>query len=473
MKRAVVGWLVGIVLLTVSVGGVAQVSQVHLGWSENDVYTTMTVMWYSPTGGNQRVLYDQVSHSSATGYAYQQTGVAHTIHPTHAPDGQSISTTPFSGNYYRAELSGLEKGTTYYFRIKGSGPGGTTQEWSFRTIAPGQVVSFAFAGDSQRPYATPEGEAGQLLSKPAAPANWPYMRDFLTQAMADEEPDFVLALGDIVCRGNVQAQWDHWFEAWQEFAVTGSGRMIPIVPVIGNHDVSGYPDVDASFEWFLGQFAIPQPVPGIPCYSLDFPNLHLTVLSATSQQVASNWNAAQAEAQAQVSWLTQNLQGSSAPWKIVAFHYNYLGCYMSCTGYPSDCYMKAWTPILESTDVDMVLMGHVHNYTRSWPVDLAYDGACSGSDCGVGLESSSEDGITYIVSGTWGGPPNAISAGTACEIRPWIAAAAGHPSMGFVRVYPSTLGVAMTDTAGAVLDTFTLPYTVSAFPTPSYTQVIP
>ena len=473
MKRVLVGWMVGIAVCLVGICSVAQVSQVHLGWSENDVYTTMTVMWYSPVGGNQRVLYDEVSHASATGYAYQQAGDEQAIHPTHAPDGQKITTAAFDGGYYRAALTELEPGTTYFFRVKGSGPGGTTQEWSFRTFAPGQVVNFAFAGDSQRPFETPEGEMGQLLSMPKAPANWPYMRDFLTQTMADEEPDFMLALGDVVCRGNLQAQWDHWFDAWQEHAVTDSGRMIPIVPVIGNHDTSGYPSVDASYEWFLGQFAIPQPVPGTPCYSLDFPNLHITVLSATSRQVASNWSAAQAEAQAQASWLTQDLQASSAPWKIVAFHYNYMGCYLSCTGYPSDCYMNAWTPAFESNDVDMVLMGHVHNYTRSWPVDLTYDGACVGSSCGVGLESSSEDGLTYIVSGTWGGPTNAIVEGTPCEIRPWIAAAAGHPSVGFARVYPTTLGVTMTDTTGALLDTFTLPYTVNSFPTPDYVPMIP
>ncbi|MBN1858085.1 metallophosphoesterase family protein [Candidatus Bipolaricaulota bacterium] len=473
MKRVLVGWMVGIAVGLVGICGVAQVSQVHLGWSENDVYTTITVMWHSPMGGNQRVLYDEVSHPSSTGYPYQEIGVAHTIQPTHAPDGQSITTAAFDGIYYRAALTGLEPGTTYFFRVKGTGPGGTTQEWSFRTIAPNQVVSFAFAGDSQRPFETPEGEMGQLLSMPKSPANWPYMRDFLTDLMADQGPDFVLALGDVVCRGNLQAQWDHWFDAWQEHAVTDSGRMIPIVPVIGNHDTSGYPNIDASYEWFLGQFAIPQPVPGVPCYALDFPNLHVTVLSATSGQVASNWNAAQAEAQAQASWLTQDLQASGAPWKIVAFHYNYMGCYLSCTGYPSDCYMTAWTPAFESNNVDMVFMGHVHNYTRTWPVTLAYDGACLGANCGVELMPSSEDGITYIVSGTWGGPTNAIVEGTACEIRPWIAAAAGHPSVGFARVYPNTLGIAMTDTTGALLDTCTLPYTVSSFPTPDYVPMIP
>ena len=385
-----------------------------------------------------------------------------------------ILTVPFAGAYYRAELLELKPGTTYYFRIQDTASGDVTRQWSFRTIAPDQTVNFAFAGDSQRPFVTEDGDLGQLATRPAAPANWPYMRDFITGTVADAEPDFMLALGDLVSRGNSQEQWDHWFDAWQEHAVTDSGRMIPLVPVIGNHDTGGYPDVDASYEWFLGQFAVPRPVPGVPCYSLAFPNLHLIALAATSQQVSSDGDRARAEAAAQVRWLASDLEGAAeAAWKVVAFHYNYLGCYVSCTGYPSDRYMSAWTPAFEQNEVDMVLMGHVHNYTRTWPVDLALDGACAGSDFGANLAMSSEDGITYIVSGTWGAPAAAIIEGTACEVRPWIAAAAAHPGVGFARVKQGTLGVLMTDTAGTILDSFELPYTTTGFPTPGYVLMIP
>ncbi|MFC2095949.1 metallophosphoesterase [Candidatus Bipolaricaulota bacterium] len=474
MKRPVL-WIAIEVWVCVSVGVTATaVSQVHLGWSTNDVYTTMTVLWHADVEADYRVTYGLSSQVDAASYPNKIVGRPAKIHPTRAPDGAPITTIAFDGTYYRAELTGLRQGTTYYFRVEDPSSGESTREWSFRTIQLGQMVKFTFAGDSQRPYETHDGEFGQLVDRPAAPANWPTMRDFITQAMAYVEPDFVLGLGDFVAQGNNQAQWSHWFDAWQEHAVTRYGRMIPIVPVIGNHDIGEHPDVDASYEWFLGLFAVPQIATSKPWYSLDFPNLHLTVLSATSQQAGSNRTKARVEAESQQEWLAADLESSAdAMWKIVAFHYNYLGCFASCTGYPSDDYMTSWTPALEQHGANVVLMGHVHNYTRSWPIDLRLDGACGITGFEADLQKSSEDGITYVVSGTWGAPNDAIVEGTNCALREWIAAVGGHPSYGLVRVEEDTVAVTALDTAWAIIDHFTLPYVTASFPTPEYVRMVP
>jgi len=471
MKRLI---LVLVAALTVlSISAIAEISQVHLGWSRNDVYRTMTVLWYAEGNSPHVVRYDVGSQPSGIGYEDWKDDSGTVLQPSTAPNGTPISTTPFAGTYYRAELTGLNPGTTYYFRIENMDTHEMTQEWSFRTIDLDQEIAFAFAGDSQRPYETPEGEFGQLLINPVSPSNWPFMRDFITQRVASADVDFMLALGDFVARGNKQEQWVNWFEAWQEYAVTDQGRMIPIVAVAGNHDMSAYPNVDASYGWFLGQFAVPDSGMGVPCYSLDFPNLHLTVLAATTQQVASDWVSAYAEAQQQIAWLEDDLASTLADWKLVAFHYNYLGSFAFCTGYPSDCYMGAWTQALQTFGVDVVFMGHTHNYTRSWPVILTNDGQCTPSACSADLMTDSEDGITYIVSGTWGGPTSIIQEGAPSAIRYWIAAAAAHPCVGFSRLEDEKLKIGVLDTAGTIIDTFTLPYTTWNFPTPDYTHRIP
>jgi hypothetical protein len=472
MRRAVL-LLTVLLLVVLSLTCLAQISQVHLGWSQNDVYTTMTVLWYSPQTDSERVVYDESTHVLPAAYSWSVIGQGRTVQPTTSPSGVPITTTAFDGTFYRAELTGLTPGTTYYFRVEDTDTGETTREWTFKTIAHDQIVLFGFAGDSQRPFVTDQ-EMGELVSEPTAPANWPYMRDFITDLVARKKPDFMLALGDFVDRGDIQSQWTNWFDAWQDHAVTADGRMIPLVPVIGNHDTGSYPNVNASYEWFLGQFALPQPVPGLPCYSLDFPNLHVTVLAATSRQTASDWASAEAEAAAQTAWVTADLAGvADGVWKIVAFHYNVLGCYEACDHYPSDAYMNAWTSAFQHSGVDVVFMGHTHNYTRTWPVNLSFDGACFGSDNGVELASSSDEGITYITSGTWGGPANPIVEGTSCEIRPWIAAAASHPGAGLVRVRETGITILMTDTSGKSIDAFSLPYAPKTFPTPKYVQVIP
>ena len=477
MKRTLLGATLAILLL-VPMLGLAQVSQVHLGWSTNDVYTTMTVMWYSPVASCQSVYYGPDPGGCPPVYKWAVQGVESGIAPTVDSTGYPLSPapTPFAGFYYRAELEGLDAGETYYFRVFDEASGQITREWSFRTMAASQIVRFAFGGDSQRPYVTAAGDLGQLLTRPDAPANWPYMRDFLTQKAADLDPDFVLFLGDLVSRGNNQAQWSHWFDAWQENAVTDSGRMIPIVPVIGNHEMGGYPDIDSSYEWFMGLFAIPQPVAGVPCYSLDFPNLVLTVLAATGGQVNVSGQLAEQEADAQLSWLASSL--SSAPasaWRLVAFHCNYLGCFAPCIGYACDEYMAAWTELLQDHGVSAVFMGHTHNYTRSWPVQLEGGDPC---DTGIGgldyqLMTESKDGITYIVSGTWGAVNSPILSGSGCDVRDWIAAAASHPALGFAEVADDVCRFLVENTSGFVIDQFELPYSAPpTFPVPSYVEVI-
>jgi len=470
MRRALSG-VVFLVLLALPIAVLAQVSQVHLGWSENNVYETMTVMWYSPMTSDQGqwVYYDLVPGGCPPQYEWELEGVPSQI----APAGAVAS---FDGFYYRAKLEGLVPGQTYYFRVVDKASGEMTREWSFRTIGVSQqFVRFAFAGDSQRPFITVEdGEFGQLINRPNAPANWPYMRDFLTEKAASADPDFVLVLGDLVARGCNQDQWDNWFNAWQDHAVADSCRMIPIVPVIGNHEMGGYPDIDSTYEWFMGLFAMPEPVAGMPCYALDFPNLHLTVLAASGGQIKVQASLAAAEANAQVNWLESDL--SSAPavaWKLVALHCNYLGCFKSCLGYACDEYMFAWTKLFQTYSVDAVLMGHTHNYTRSWPILLPTANPCIGGSLGYDLMGDSNEGITYIVSGTWGGVTNPILSGGFCDVRDWIAAAASHPAMGFAQVEASQCHIQVEDTSGFSIDGFTLPYQTSSFTIPAYTEVIP
>jgi len=454
-------------------GQAADVSQVHLGWSRDDVYTTMTVVWHSTVSAPGRVVYDTSSHATVAGYAFAASATAGVVRPAKSTDGSTMTVTGFSGSYQKAELTGLTPGTVYFFRVLDSA-GASSSEWSFRTIARSQEIRFVFGGDSQRPFETGAGECGQLLSRPTAPANWPYMRNFLMSKAAEEDPDFVLILGDFVARGNNQSQWADWFDAWQERAVTQSGRMVPLVPVIGNHDVGSYPKVDSSYEWFLGMMAVPQPAPGHPFYSLDFPGLRLTILSATARHTEGDSGDAYAEASAQRNWLRSSLASADTKWKIVAFHYNYLGCYAACTGYPSDQYMELWSPLFQGYDVDMVLMGHTHNYTRTWPVTLPMSDVCGGSTgFDATLNEDSEDGVTYVVHGGWGAPANPIVMGTGCIVRDWIAAAASHPSIGIADVSSSTLTVKVRDTANALLDSFQLPFVTPTFPVPGYTEVIP
>ena len=437
-------------------------SQIHLTWSTNDVYHTITVSWWTSYEGSDVVRYD--TDGASGGYDHQAEGEHHRV---------IIDTVEFEGWYHDVELTDLEPGTTYYFVC--GGPESWSEEHSFRTIGEDEEVNFILGGDSRRPYA-----AYEIKSSPTAISNWPEARDWVSTTMAGEDPDFVVFIGDMVNSGNDQENWANWLEMVEELWVTPDGRMIPIVPVIGNHEMGAYPDVDSSYEYFTGIFALPG---NELWYSLDFPDLHVTVLCSSGACVATWWDErTEWEAKKQVNWLKKDLRKSEAEWKVVAFHIPYYSSFVTGTGYPSELYLKHWASIIEDPayGVDIVATGHVHNYMRSWPIrtmkiedvglepDLPWSG--EGYLAVYELEEESSDGVTYIVQGCWGAPTDPYEEGTECDIRDLMAEAAARPSYTLAELTADgKLHVMTIDTDGNMLDEETLPYTAPVdFPVPEY-----
>src|SRR5690606_25601461 len=93
-------------------------------------------------------------------------------------------------------------------------------------------------------------------------------------------------------------------------------------------------------------------------YSFDYGNVHVAVLDAFGPGTGRAGRARQAE------WLREDLQNSSADWKIVAVHDPMVN---------SDTY-NAWfgeqelLPVVEECGVDFVFAGHHHLYRRYLPI---------------------------------------------------------------------------------------------------------
>ena len=263
-------------------------------------------------------------------------------------------------------------------------------------------------------------------------------------------------------------------ESLEENLVTDDGRMIPIVAVIGNHEVGAYPRTDNTYAWFTGLFANP----GNELYfALNFPNLHLTSLKASTGGVSSYWAPSEDEAEEQKDWLESDLQGSDAEWKLAAFHYPYFSCFEQGTGYASEPFLVHWGEILQDNGADVVFGGHVHNFFRSWPIAITdvvitpvtgeyYDYT---AEAAYTMTNDSEDGVTYVVQGAWGAPTDPYIEGDDCEIRDFVAAANAIHSYTIVEIGGTeVLTITTKTTSGAVLDEVALPYTATEFETPGY-----
>jgi hypothetical protein len=294
--------------------------------------------------------------------------------------GKSI--VQFGGYIHHIELTNLEPATMYYFIC-----GGENQDWSeeysFRTApADRENIRFVVGGDSRwdERWYYPQ---------------WPSARDNITQLMASYDPDFAIFIGDYLWRGDKREPsdspdtWDNWLGAWYKHARTEDGRLITLIPVIGNHEMT-YPqpnlyDIETDAAAYYTLFDLPENEGWYAWYSIDWgPDLHITVLDSEIRDPDSKiWNE-------QVEWLSQDLnKHSEFLWKIAADHRP----------------IFVHIPYQEQVDLtwefdtfhlDMMFSGHEHYYERSHPLNFFYP---EGEQI-----TEPENGTMYVVSGGWGAP---------------------------------------------------------------------
>ncbi|MFD0714197.1 phosphodiester glycosidase family protein [Paenibacillus sp. GCM10027626] len=251
---------------------------------------------------------------------------------------------------HKAAAIDLEPGTHYVFRV---GDGSSySEQGSFQTAAASdERTKFIFLGDSQ---ATNEG-------------GFKLWGDILSKAIADHpDTEFVVQGGDLVEDGYKENEWNMWFNA-----AKGNLMNTTIVPVVGNHEVTG----SRKTEEYLAHFNHPQN--GIDTlkgsnFSFDYKNAHFIVLNS------------EYDFEEQREWMRRDLAATNKKWKIVAFHRGPFG-----SQYDSEHIRNAWTPVFDEFQVDLVLNGHDHVYVRTYPMKDKKPVADG-------------EGTTYIVGGSSG-----------------------------------------------------------------------
>lgn len=229
---------------------------------------------------------------------------------------------------HAAELTGLRPETTYAYRVGDGTPEGWSRWFTFRT-APGRTVPFTF------------GVIGEIHE-----GRSPHMA--VTQAMAADDPAFVLNTGDLVTRGGNQVHWDEWF-----YHIGDTAAVAPHMAAMGNHDMDrGHPS-----QYWETQLALPRKsgCPGLEgyAYSFDYSNAHFVILS-TSQELAP-----------QVEWLRADLAANKQPWTIVALH---IPPFTSKAERVDNDLKDTFVPVFEEFRVDLAFSGHDATYMRTYPI---------------------------------------------------------------------------------------------------------
>jgi hypothetical protein len=261
---------------------------------------------------------------------------------------------------FSADLKGLEPGTRHVFKLFRWGR--LLGTWYFAT-APAHFVdelSFVTGGDMFH--------SRELL-------------DTMNRRAGTEDPLFALLGGDLAYANGVDLnRWLEWVESWSQCAISPDGRLVPMIVVIGNHEVKGAqyrptnapPKSEAPFFYslFLGMSGGSQ-------FSVDF-GKYMSVIALDSGHTNS--------IAAQRRWLDETLETrKDLPRKFVCYHRAAWG-----TGVKADALeiQRFWSPLFEKHLVDAVFENDHHVYKRTHPLK--------------GGRRDDENGVVYLGDGAWG-----------------------------------------------------------------------
>ncbi|HMO74946.1 MAG TPA: metallophosphoesterase family protein [Sphingopyxis sp.] len=243
--------------------------------------------------------------------------------------------------YHQVRFTGLEPDTVYNYRVKGAA--GWSEWYQFRTAAAeAKPFRFLYLGDIQNGILT-------------------YASRVIRQAFhANGDIRLVVHAGDLVGQRDDLDHDDEWGE-WNQ-AGGYNYAIVPQVPATGNHEYVDHILPDGTESRRLGpywpaQFALPangvDPVRATTYY-VDYQGVRFIILDGTAAIDLGSM-------QQQTDWLDKTLASSKADWNVVLFHQPVFTC-----ARPKDtpAIKAAWKPVFEARNVDLVLQGHDHCYSR-------------------------------------------------------------------------------------------------------------
>lgn len=242
---------------------------------------------------------------------------------------------------YDALLTGLKPGQKYEYRVtckQGSG------DW--------------------HPLATPqEGAASYKMlvfpdSQSSDYSDW----EKTAQSAWQRNPDACafINMGDIVDNGEDSTQWHAWFNA-----VNGMKENIPFIPLMGNHETYNKDWKVRLPEAYLNYFHTPannsQNFERY-YYSFDYGDVHFIVLNSQWDEI-EDFKAGLKEEQ--ISWFREDVQKSTAKWKILLIHKDVLQYRIHRRPERQEGISdlgKTFMPLCDELGIDIVFTAHLHTY---------------------------------------------------------------------------------------------------------------
>jgi PKD repeat protein len=250
-----------------------------------------------------------------------------------------------STELHHIELTGLEAGTTYHYRVIYGTE--TTEDLIFNTFPTSGPFTFIVYGDSQ--------DQVPLFSQAER-------HKLVADAIAGETGiSFVLHTGDLVNQGNLTEDWDRFFDAARSM-LSGAA----IYPALGNHE--NYSAL------YFNAFNVD------PYYSFVCANAYFAVLDSNGGYSVTE----------QSTWLESDLPGDK-PWKFVSFHHPMYTSEEDHWGGWAEVFGE-WRDVFLSGGVSAVWNGHIHAYERYLNNGIMYTMIGTGGGPSYPLSETKYDG---------------------------------------------------------------------------------
>lgn len=313
--------------------------------STND--TTNEVVQYSVIDENKapEQLNVHVGDDAATQVNVTYTTITDTssvIAVTKADGGETMyfegtSYVGLGGKYiHEISVNGLEPATEYVYTV---GDGFNERDGKFKTaLEQGDESSFTFAylADTQVSNASNAKALGATLAK-----------------VNEKNPDFVYLAGDVTDKSTNESQWEWLFNNDGVYSTGGEDMFANNLVAVtqGNHDNNEmYQHINAPEE------------AGKIVYSFDYGCAKFIILNLESARYDED---ARAQQEAYLRDAVKDAK-SNGQWTIVGFHKSLYTGASHITDSDIIAARKFWAPIFAETDVDLVLQGHDHVYSRGF-----------------------------------------------------------------------------------------------------------
>ncbi len=248
---------------------------------------------------------------------------------------------------YKATVGGLEGNTSYIYRV------GNGTNWSaaygFETgnIGNGESFSFMFAGDPQI------GASGNAASDTEG---WTNTLD--TMMSAFPETDFMISLGDQINASNpetVESEYEGYFAPEVLHGITMATN-------VGNHE-AGANNQHYSYNYNMPNRSAWGAVDSTGAASGDYWFNYNGVLFMSINSNEQNTAVHKAFLEEAIA------ANPDANWKIVTFHHSVYSTASHTTDGDILARRSTLPVVFSDLDIDAVLMGHDHVYTRTYLMD--------------------------------------------------------------------------------------------------------